>query len=294
MRDILKNFYEGTIRLMETLVSLIMVLLFSSCKVARGVSKLKDLGKGKEAYVLANGPALRRVLDRYLEMLKEKDCIVLNFFGNTEVFWRLKPKFYVLLDPSFFGGEGFAIFKEPTVKLIDNFKKVDWDMTLFVPAAKGAKKNVERRFQNNNINVVPFNATRIVGFKGFRNYMYKHNMGLPSTKNVLFPAVMRMLNMGYDHVYLYGAEFSWVKTYNVDPENGKIYTDDVHFYGNDRIYYDKGRFCFDIGCLYEALQCTYMIQDYAEYVSRPIINRTKGSFIDAFPYENPDKLLSKN
>ena len=288
MREILKKLYFGAISLVETIVSLTMVLLFSSVKAARGVSKLKDTGKGKDAYVLANGPALKGVIDKYFEEFKEEDCIVLNFFGNTDVFWQLKPKFYVLLDPAFFGGEGHAIFKEPTVKLIENFHKVDWEMTLFVPTAKGAKKNVEERIKNPNISVVPFNATRIVGFKGFRNWMYKHNMGLPSTKNVLFPAMIRMLNMGYDHVYLYGAEFSWVKTYNVDEENGKIYTDDVHFYGKDRIYYEKGRFCFDIGCLHEALQCTYMIQDYAEYAGRPIINRTAGSFIDAFPYENPD------
>lgn len=294
MRELLKKLYEGTISLVETIVSFLMVLLFSSCKAARGVAKLKDQGKGKNAYVLANGPALKGIVDKYLDMLKKQDCIVMNFFGNTEVFWNLKPKYYVLLDPAFFGGEGHAIFKEPTVKLIDNFKKVDWNMILFVPVAKGAKKNVEGRILNNNINVVPFNATRIVGFKGFRNFMYKHNLGLPSTKNVLFPAIMRMLNMSYEHVFLYGAEFSWVKTYNVDPENGKIYTDDVHFYGNDRIYYEKGRFCFDIGCLHEALQCTYMIQDYAEFLGHPIINRTKGSYIDAFPYENPDKLSHIN
>ncbi len=291
MRDFLKKLYEGTIRLLETIVSLLMVLLFSSFKAARGTSKLKDFGKRKDAYVLANGPALKGIVDKYLEQLKGKDCIVLNFFGNTDVFWQLKPKFYVLLDPAFFGGEGHAIFKEPTAKLIENFHKVDWEMMLFIPAAKGAKKNFEGRIKNSQIDVVPFNATRIVGFKGFCNFMYKHNMGLPSTKNVLFPAMMRMLNMGYDHVYLYGAEFSWVKTYNVDTENGKIYTDDVHFYGNDRIYLEKGMFCFDIGCFHDALLCTYMIQEYAEHIGRPVINRTPGSFIDAFPYEKPaDKL----
>lgn len=293
MREVLRKIYEGTISLVETIVSFLMVLLFSSCKAARGASKLRDLGKGKDACVLANGPALKGVIDNYFDLLKKQDCIVLNYFGNTDVFWKLKPLFYVLLDPAFFGGDGFDIFKEPTVKLIDNFNKVDWEMTLFVPAVKDAKKNVERRILNSNINVVPFNATRIVGIKGFRNFMYKHNMGLPSTKNVLFPAMMRMLNMGYDHVYLYGAEFSWVKTYNVDPDNGRIYTDDVHFYGKDRIYYDKGRFCFDMGCLHEALLCTYMIQDYAEYIGRPVINRTIGSFIDAFPYENPNNIISK-
>lgn len=292
MREVLKKLYEGTISLAETIISVIMALLFSSCKTARGAARLKDTGKGKDAFVLANGPALKGVVDKYLDMLKENDCIVLNFFGNTDVFWQLKPKFYVLLDPAFFGGDSNERINESVKKLIDNFQRVDWNMTLFVPASNGVINNAEKRINNARIKVVPFNSTRIVGFKGFRNWMYAHNMGLPSTKNVLFPAIMLMLNLGYEHVYLYGAEFSWVKTYNVDEENGKIYTDDVHFYGNDRIYLEKGRFCFDMGCLYEALKCTYMIQDYTDYIGRQVVNRTKGSFIDAFPYENPDKLES--
>ncbi len=290
MRSLLKKLYFAVINIVETIVSSIMITVFSSIKTARNVAKYKSYGKGRNAYVLANGPALKGVLEQYFDKLKEQDCIVMNYFGNTEVFWNLKPKYYVLLDPGFFGGEALPVFKEPTKKLIENFKKVDWKMTLLVPSARNAKKNVEDRIQNSKIEVITFNSTRIVGFKAFCNFMYKHNMGLPSTKNVLFPAIMEMLNLGYDHVYLYGAEFSWVKTYNVDPENGKIYTDDVHFYGNDRIYLEKGRFCFDMGCLHEALQSTYMIQDYAEYIGRQVINRTKGSFIDAFTYENPDKL----
>ena len=292
MRKILKKLYKGTISLAETIVSFLMVFLFSSWRAARAIAKLKDTGKGKDAYVLANGPALKGVVEKYLGILKEKDCIVLNFFGNTDEFWQLKPKFYVLLDPAFFGGDSNDRINEAIQRLINNFKRVDWNMTLFVPASKDAKSNADKSINNDRIKVVPFNATRIVGFTVFRNWMYANNMGLPSTKNVLFPAMLLMLNLGYDHVFLYGAEFSWVKTYNVDEENGKIYTDDVHFYGNNRIYYERGRFCFDMGCLHEALQCTYMIQDYAEYIGRPIINRTKGSFIDAFPYENPDKLES--
>ena len=291
MRELLKKIYFGAITLFETLVSFFMVLLFSSCKASRDISKLKNQGRGKDAYVLANGPALKSVMDKYLAKLKGNDCIVLNFFGNTDVFRLLKPKYYVLLDPAFFGGDSNERINESIKRLIDNFQRVDWNMTLFVPASNGVINNAEKRINNARIKVVPFNATRIVGFKGFRNWMYAHNMGLPSTKNVLFPAIMLMLNLGYEHVYLYGAEFSWVKTYNVDEENGKIYTDDVHFYGNDRIYLEKGRFCFDIGCFHDALLCTYMIQEYAEHVGRLVINRTPGSFIDAFSYEKPaDKL----
>ena len=47
MRELLKKLYEGTISLLETIVSFLMVLLFSSYKAAKGTSRLRDLGKGK-------------------------------------------------------------------------------------------------------------------------------------------------------------------------------------------------------------------------------------------------------
>lgn len=285
MREILKKSYFGVIDLMKTIMSLFMVLLYSSRKGTETINKLRETGKEKDAYVLANGPALKGVIEKYLPVLQKNDCIVMNFFGNTDAFWLVKPRYYVLLDPGFFGGELHAVFNNRFEKLVNNITKVDWKMALLIPATN--KINIT----NPNIEVIPFNATRVEGFKSFRNFMYKHNLGLPSTKNVLFPAIISMLNMGYGHVYLYGAEFSWVKTYNVDEENGKIYTDDVHFYGKDRIYYERGRFCFDIGCLHEALLSTYVIQEYADSIGRKVINRTKGSFIDAFDYENPDRII---
>ena len=116
MRDILKKIYFVSLDLMKTIVSFIMVMLFSSYKTAMHLKKLSRVGEGKDAYVLANGPALKGVIDKYLEYLQRNDCIVLNFFGNTKEFWMVKPKYYVLLDPGFFGGEAHAVFNEKYIQ----------------------------------------------------------------------------------------------------------------------------------------------------------------------------------
>lgn len=277
--------YNWLIELVNTTVSFVLILFMSSFRVAFSPKRKSKERKGESVYVLANGPSLSQVLSYNLDFFVGKDVIVVNYMGNTEHFWKIKPKYYVLLDPAYFGAKTFDVFLEPQKKLMENIKKVSWPMIFFVPGMK-AKRYAEVHYQNPNIKYVPFNATRITGFKWFRNITYKWNMGLPSSKNVLMPALMLMLNQGYGKVYLYGADFSWLQNYRVDLDNGKIYLDDGHFYGNDRIYLEKKRFCSNLGNHLEQFLATYMIQDYAEYIGSTIINRTRGSFIDAFEYEN--------
>ena len=287
MRNILKSIYYWIGGLVNTIISFISILLFSSFSCSRSVSKQRK-NNMNDVHILANGPSLKLMLDEHLDFLINNDCLVVNFFGINPIFMQLKPKYYVLLDPGFFGGEIPKELKDRVPVLMDALtNKVDWKMTLFIPGTERVQKIVSKKINNPNINIVPFNSTRVIGFKFFRNWAYKHNLGIPSSINVLLPSIQLMLNKGYQNVFLYGAEFSWTKTYSVNPENGDIYTDDVHFYDNTRIPLKKGQFKFDLSCLVEALDATDIYADYAEYIGARVINRTPGSFIDAFTYENP-------
>ncbi len=172
--------------------------------------------------------------------------------------------------------------------LMDNLSKVDWPMILYIPYSKSVVKEASNRLNNPNISILPFNATRIIGLNAFRNFMYKQNLGLPSSKNVLLPSILLMLNKGYKKVYLYGAEFSWTKTYSVELESGNIYSDDTHFYDKTRIPLKKGGFKFDLSCMVESLSATEYLEDYSNSINANIVNRTVGSYIDAFSYENPN------
>ena len=286
MKSLLKKLYSWLSDLAATIVSIVSILAFSSFKVARRMRKLKDVGKGKDVLVLANGPSLREVLEKKMDYLKENDCIVVNFFGNTDYFFKIKPRYYILLDPAFFKKQKSETVNSNIDKLVANLNKVDWPMTLFIPYTKDAVKTGKERVENENISIDVYNSNRVQGFISFQNLIYRRCLGIPSSINVSLPAIILMINLGYKNVYLHGVEFSWLKAYVVDELNGRIYLNDGHFYeGNNRLFIPKGGYKFDVGCILDALDATERIQNYAIYRNVCIVNRTRGSYIDAFPYE---------
>lgn len=283
-----KRIYFFLLELFDTIVSIVLVFYLSSFKTARRISKKRVTDD--EVHILANGPSLKTMITDHKDFLAKLDTLAVNHFANNPVFFEIKPKYYVLLDPAFFDGYCKAELQDKIPVLLNSLSKVDWPMSLFVPYTKTVIEDTNKRLNNPNIMVIPFNSTRVIGLKKFRNFMYAHNLGIPSSKNVLLPSILLMINLNYKKVYLYGAEFSWTKTYNVDVETGKIYTDDAHFYDNNRIYLRKGEFKFNLSCLVEALNATDYYQEYTEYKGMKVINRTPGSFIDAFPYEYSDNI----
>ena len=292
MKKIFIKLYDYLKLLWETFVSLISIVLFTSFIVSRKNSKFRK-SNIEDVHILANGPSLKDILENKLEFLKNNDTLAVNFFANNPIFFKVKPKYYVLLDPGLFFGSGHVELSARVPVMMNNLSKVTWEMTLYVPYSKTIVEKIKNQLNNSYIKIMPFCPTRVTGFKSFRNWAYKHNLGLPSSKNVLLPSILLMLNRGYKRVYLYGAEFSWTKTYAVNPENGKIYTDDDHFYDMNRLPLKKGQFKFDLSCLVDALDATDYLAEYADYISAIIINRTPGSFIDAFVYENPETITLK-
>lgn len=290
MKAILLYLFNWLTDVFETLVSFFSILVFSSFKSARRLRKMKTIGKGKDVLVLANGPSLKEVLEKKMDYLKANDCIVVNFFGNTDAFFQIRPKYYILLDPAFFQKNESKELNEQVALLMSNFDIVDWQMTLFLPYTKSAYKMARERIKNDKIDIVVYNFARTHGFTSFQNRYYKRCLGIPSSKNVSLPAIVLMINLGYECVYLYGVEFSWLKTYRVDETNGRIYLNDGHFYEeSNKLYIPKGGYKFDVGCILDALDATERIQEYALSTNTKVINRTKGSYVDAFPYENDEQ-----
>lgn len=285
-----KKIYDFFLKLFETFVSIVYILIKSSFRIKYS----KNNGGKKTIHVLANGPSLSLMLSKHIEWLKKQDVLVVNYFAINNVFYLIKPKYYVLIDPAYFGDVPYAKEFECNMRLLfEKFAKVDWDLTLFIPYShRNVKINyIKERMNNSRINILQFNCTRITGFTHFQFFAYKKFWGVPSTKNVLIPSVMLMLNSGFKHIYLYGAEFSWTKNYNVDSKTGKIYADDRHFYDNTRIPFNKGGYRFSLNCIVEALGAMETIEKYASNIGAKVINRTPGSFIDAFEYENPENIL---
>lgn len=300
MKERLKNIYYWIIDFFHTIVSIFLIIVFNRFGVARKLRKCRDDRAGKAATILANGPSVCEIINKKNDLLDGTDVLVLNYFGNQDVFFKLKPRYYVLIDPAFFdynytnngleekgNKQGHVAIEQ----LINNLKKVNWPLTLFFPDSSNARKAKTKYSKNKNIEIVLFNGTRVVGFRSFQNWMYKLGKGIPSSRNVIIPSMILLIILGYKKIYLYGCELSWTKTMDVDPENGQMFFNDRHFYSKDEIrYFGKGAYLWWLESISEMLRGIVQVAKFAKEYNVKIVNRTKGSFIDSFEYENPDTI----
>ena len=256
------------------------------------------------ATCLANGPSAKEVIENKRGLIQSTDILVVNNFVLAPEFLELKPKYYVILDPMYFI-EGFSVVHEEgkdeqIVRVKKNNEKVrsillnvDWKLNVLIPSHKGANKFASIIKDNPQIRVIRYNATRIAGFKKFQEFCFSKGWGLPSSKNVVIPALINLINIGYKEIFLYGVEMSWTKTMNIDEETGLMYFKDDHSYGKGKIRcFNKGAYCWWLKNISEMLCALDVISYYAQYKKVRIVNRTKYSFVDSFEYENPDKLTN--
>lgn len=295
MKKKLKNFLNSIVLFFETLVSVIDVFCFGH----PFLKKSKFYHRGDVVSILANGPSAREVINTKPELLTGGDLVSMNDAAASDMFFSLKPNYYILLDPAYFGGTWLGdkeltenTFDLTLKKINENLLKVDWKMTLLLPSSKSAGEFAKRFNGHQHITVARYNASRIQGFECYKMWAYKKGLGVPSSRNIIIPAILLMVNAGFKRVYLYGAEFSWTKYMDVDLENGLMYMNDRHYYSKDQIrYYDKGGYRLMLLHIAEMLGGLESISKYAQKKGISVINRTKGSFIDAFSYENPDSFL---
>ena len=297
MKESLKEVYAWLGKLGQTVVSSLYVLFFSCHWISRGMKKEYQDRGGRTATLLGNGPSLRHILNDKPELLEGTDIMVVNYFGNAPEFFKLKPRYYIVLDPIYYN-PNYRLKEELTEgskaaeinrQLWENLQNVDWEMTMFIP--RMARNVVKEGVQNPHVKFVVFQACRVLGFEWFQNWMYRHNKGCPCSRNIALPAMINLINLGYKTIYLYGIDFSWIKNLDVDVNNGLTYMNDRHFYSQEEIrHFGKGYYKRMLGILHEDLHGTDQIAKYALSRGVKMVNRTIGSYVDSFEYENPDNI----
>lgn len=241
-------------------------------------------GEGKGIIILGNGPSLRKTIDNEEEWLIGHDLMAVNFAALTPEFIRLRPRYYLLADPVFFN----SIDRDANVlRLWENIRKVSWSMTLLIPAK--VKHFIDPLiFDCIHLTVRTFNMTPVDGYKWFRNIIYKTGLGLPRPRNVMIPAIMEAIRMGYKKIYLCGADHNWTKTLDVDNENFVVSVQPHYYKDNEeelqrvRDAYKGLRLHDVLGSMVVAFRSYWNIADFAERNGVEIINATPGSMIDAF------------
>ena len=263
-----------------SLASILKVLILS-----KGASSSTDDGKGKELVILGNGPSLRHTINNDIDWLISHDLMAVNFAALSPEFFRLRPKYYILADGHFFN----SLHSDSNVrKLWESFGKVSWEMTLLIPSKfKHLVKPL--LMHTKGIRLRYFNLTPVEGFKWLNHLLYAAGLGMPRPRNVLIPALMEGIRLGYSKIYVCGADHSWTKTLDVDDENFVI-SIQPHFYEDNEEEHKRVRETYKglrlhdvLGSMVVAFKSYWHVADYAKSRKVEIINATPGSMIDAFP-----------
>ena len=252
--------------------------------MSKGASPSSREGEGKELVVLGNGPSLRQTIDEEFDWLVSRELMAVNFAALSPEFLRLRPKYYILADAHFFN----SLDRDPNVrKLWQAFGQITWEMTMLIPSKY---KHLVRPLlmHTHGISLRYFNLTPVEGFRSLNHKFFAAGWGMPRPRNVLIPAIMEGIRLGFSKIYLCGADHSWTKTLDVDEENFVV-SIQPHFYEDNEDEHKRVRETYKglklhdvLGSMTIAFRSYWEIALYAGKRKVEIINATPGSMIDAF------------
>lgn len=238
--------------------------------------------------IMGNGPSLAADIADHADALAKGPAMAVNFAANAPEFRRLRPSYYIMIDPLFFSPAPEGNFKT----LWENIAAVDWPMTLIVPRKQARHLPAAVR-ENAQIVLACVNPVAVEGWSWLVDAAYTSGMGMPRPRNVLIPAIMAAVVIGYKEIYLCGADHSWTKTISVD-ENNCVVSIQPHFYKEDERELKRQRIDYMRYPLHQIMESFsiafasyHKLQRFARRKGISIYNATPGSFIDAFERKRP-------
>lgn len=275
----MSNFPEHLSLIGSSLKSAGKVMLLSR---RHGISRCDS--KGAPLVILGNGPSLKESIASHADSLRRLPSMAVNFAANAPEYESLRPDFYILADPHFFN----SLDDVNVARLIESLStKTSWPMRLFVPRQMKGKVSASIT-GNPNIRVETFNLVGAEGYQFLEHWLYNGGWAMPRPRNVLIPAIMVGILMGFKEIYLAGADHSWLKTLSVNDRN-EVVSVQPHFYKEDEK--EKARVATEylnyplhsiLQSFYVAFKSYHAIRRFADSRNVKIYNSTPGSFIDAF------------
>jgi hypothetical protein len=268
--------------LFNSLLSLLKVILQSDFSI-----KYPEADQ-KQCIILGNGPSLAQSLQKHQDFFKSSPLVCVNSFALTEDYEKLKPSYYAMHDP----GLWLSDSEIPRTIFNSIMEKTTWPLTLFIPRSARKSSYIKRLSNFQNIKIVLYNYTVYKGASGIGNWLYKNNLAMPQSQNVLVASLFLCLNLKFKEIYVFGADHTWHENIHVDDDN-VLCIKDVHYYDNQeeiklRKFY-KGlhlKETFTVHEIFEAwakvFKGYWAIEKYAKYCGSKIYNASEVSFIDIF------------
>ena len=243
--------------------------------------------------ILGNGPSLAEDLPRLIARGEHtaKDVMAVNYFALDERFGTVRPAYYVLSDPMFFRD---SVCRDRVAELYRTLaEKVTWPMNLYVQYYNPERFDYRAALPNPNIRIVRFHTQVYRGFRGVEFWLYRHGLGSANFGTVIQHGEYVGLLLGYRTLHLYGVDHTLTEGLTVDRRN-RLCRIDRHFYDDGRpaeahpmyvnatcppVPYTMASYMAELAELFRGHE---VLRDYAASLGARIINRTRGSMIDAY------------
>ncbi len=225
---------------------------------------------------------------------KSYDICLVNdsFFKYKDIVFRLKPKFYCIMDSYYFDREC------TTPDQIERFESsranreilntVDWELNLIVPCTVSLEWLDNPKIKIIRLNSVAYNRDDLKS----RFSYYKKNWMNPGRNNVVQGALYFAITFGYKQIALLGGEFNFWKDVYLSKDRHVIQEVEHCYEANkvERIYdldedyggRREGTMAVYLACLSESFSIYSYIREYADMMGARIVNYSEGTMIEAF------------
>ena len=240
--------------------------------------------------ILGNGPSLAEDLPRLIERREHetKDVMAVNFFALDERFETVRPAYYVLSDPMFFRDSACRDRVAELYRVLD--EKVTCPMNLYVQYYNPERFDYRTALPNPNIRIVRFHTQLYRGFRGVEFWLFRRGLGSANFGTVVQVCEYVALLLEYKTLELYGVDHTLLDGLCVDEEN-RLCRADGHYYDAvpatpkpifQKVPHRPYTMSVYLAEVAELFRGHEVLRDYAASLGARIINRTRGSMIDAY------------
>ena len=211
-----------------------------------------------------------------------------QLFAEDDRFEVVRPGYYVLSDPMFFRDSECRDRVAALYRTLDS--KVTWPMTLYVQFYNPEKFDYRAALPNPRIRIVRFHTQVYRGFGSVGFWLFRHGLGSANFGTVVQVGEYVALLLGYRQIELYGVDHTLLDGLCVDDAN-RLCRADRHYYdagprAPQPIYmkvphvpYTMSVYLAEVAELFRGHE---VLRDYAASLGARIVNRTRGSMIDAY------------
>ena len=237
----------------------------------------------EKVLIVGNGPSATSI--DYPELNRKGiHVLCVNYFAlKSDLFFRIRPKYYCVIDPAFY--TDICVEHEKRNDLVAKLNSVDWEMTLVCLEGQLLKGLANPKINYFHLNYNAYEGTWL------RNSLYRMNKAHFGLQNVVLAALFYCISSQMSAIYLIGVENDWHKEFYVDSDNN-VFRRIHHFYGVEErnLIEDgeisKGEFYKEMGYYYLTARQYYLASRYADHTGVKVRNLTLGSYIDVFEKVN--------